>query len=158
MSILRPLGSQQQFQCPQPRQVSSRGSDAKETQEEILKALARRQAKTEHMDIVLNGPRMASARRFEQLQARLEQKRKTSRSRSTFNETRRWEDTRKVMEKEISKGKDPKVPVRQESQASLYATIFTHGTVATRQNAHTSNPKVAACGGEVHRQSRWRHK
>ena len=57
-------------------------------------------------------------------------------------------------EKEIPKGKDPKVPVRQKSQIIRYATILrrknatknSHAMIGTHQNAHTTNPDVDATG------------
>ena len=71
------------------------------------------------------------------------------------------EGTQNLSEKEIPKGKDPKVPVRQESRSSRYATPFIRGNakwnprviIGTHQNAHTTNPKVdaneeiSACSG-----------
>ena len=75
---------------------------------------------------------------------------KRRRSRST-SETEKLERRRKRR----PKGKDPKVPVRQENKISRHATIFTrdsatrnlHAIIGTHQNAHTANEKLDANGG-----------
>ena len=65
------------------------------------------------------------------------------------------EDTRKETEKEMSKGKAPKVPVRQESQLNQSALVsrrgnakrIPHVTVGTHQIAHITNPKSGSKWG-----------
>ena len=54
-----------------------------------------------------------------------------------------------MTEKEIPKGEDPKVPVREDSPPKRYATILKRGSakrnphvfVGTRQNAQTTDSK-----------------
>ena len=54
------------------------------------------------------------------------------------------EGTRKVTEKEVPKEREPKVPVRQESQTSWYATIFKSSRA--RWNPHViSGTHQSAC-------------
>ena len=65
----------------------------------------------------------------------------------------------------MSKGKDPKVPVRLECQKIRSALISRksnskrnpHAILGTHQTAHTTNPEVDAHGGlvcfQAHRQS-----
>ena len=65
------------------------------------------------------------------------------------------QDTRKETEKEISKVKEPKVPVLQRSQINQSALISKrtnatrnpHATIGTHQDAHITNPAVDAKGG-----------
>ena len=76
-----------------------------------MRAIERIQAKIENTEIVFSGRQKASVR--EELRAASCSKRRISRSPS--NEPRRHS---KGDGKEILKGKDPQVPVRQESQTS----------------------------------------
>ena len=65
------------------------------------------------------------------------------------------QDTRKETEKEISKAKEPKVPVRQRSHVNQSVLISRrsndkrnpHATNGIHQDAHNTNPKVDAQGG-----------
>ena len=95
------------------------------------------------------------ARRFVQFEARFKtnkEKGTTIRSRSTSEETN---NTRKETEKEIPNGKDPKVPIRQESRISLYDTIFRRRKAKRNPHrdywhppecAHTMSPEVDGNG------------
>ena len=109
--------------------------------------------------------RPAFARRFVQVPARVNTQREEGKEEDPVLLPTR-EDTLKETEKEIPKGKDPKVPIRQASRcANLFnrssARRNPHAIVGTHQNAHTTNAKVDANGDIclcvlAHRQSRWR--
>ena len=96
----------------------------KETQEELLKPMHRKRSNIEQMEIVVNGPRKDTV--CEEIRAvsstDVNKKGEQRKEEDPVLSPKR-EDTRKKTEKEISKGKDPKVPVRQESQVNLSALI-----------------------------------
>ena len=84
------------------------------------------------------------ARRFVQLQARCEPKRSKRQEEDPVLFPKR-ENTGRETENDTPKGKDLKVPVRQESQISQNATIFRRGkcqkeSACDSQNPRTTNP------------------
>ena len=123
---------------------------ARETQKEIFKAMEKKRAKTEPVEIVIKGPRMeiVFVRIFAHLQARFKQREKEQEEDPVL--LRKRETTRKETEKEIPNGKDPKVRVRQESQRRRYATLVRrdnakrnlHAIVGSHQNAYTIIPRL----------------
>ena len=103
----------------------------KKTQEEIPKAMGKNQAKTENMEIVLNGPRKASVgQETRPALSTIKQKRngKRRRARSTSGTT----------------SQDPKVQVRQESETSRCAATFQMEQRYARANVDGGPPVMAS--------------
>ena len=78
--------------------------------------------------------RTVLARRFAQLQARCEQKRLHGKEEDPVLSPKR-EGLRKETEKEISKGKNPKVSVRQESQINRSVFISRRSSATRKPHA-----------------------
>ena len=119
--------------------------------DEILKAMDRKRAKTEHLEIVLNGPRMASVR--EEVRAASKNDGKRQRRSRLACEARRHS---KGDGKGDAKGKGPKrsqfvTRVKQFGVHPFFrrgnARRNPHAIIGIHQNAHTTNPKVDANKG-----------
>ena len=130
----------QRFQCPQG--LFKGKQLGKETQKEILKAMHRKSIKDREFETVINGPRKDTVRQEIRAASGTTYPKKEQGKEEDPVLSPKREDTRKETEKEISRGMDPKVLVRQESQINRTALISRRSNViGSHQNAHITNPK-----------------
>ena len=110
-----------------------------DTQEEVLKAMERKRTKTEHMEIVLKGPRKACGREKMCAASNTISTRKIKgKEENPVLTPKREEIQRTQRYQSVRKAKQAGTPLFQWCNAKRNP----HATVGTHPNAHATNPKL----------------